>query len=256
MQWIKRITNTVYPCRDAQAHMSPWATIRQGNGQTVARPSANLTALLHSCKFPMSYYIMVISRHYYHATETKNHICTNFRLPPTDYKHFHSKVVFLMLDPHFSSSFTPKPRPPQPQLRKIPHVFHSSQPPSHMMSLPPCFPNLDYLQTTPVISPQDLLFFFLSAQPHVLHTRSQTGSFPLTPGLAIPAEAEAEEGDGTGREASRPWQRTLPRPRRGSASPRRGPRAGRAAPSTTPATPGRPPWRRPGRDGTGRDEAK
>lgn len=107
-----------------------------------------------------------------------------------------------MLDPHFSSSFTPKPRPPQPQLRKIPHVFHSSQPPSNTMSLPPCFPNVDYLQTTPVISPQDLPFFFLSAQPHVLHTRSQTGSFPLTPGLAIPAETEAEEGDGTGREAT------------------------------------------------------
>ena len=136
MQWIKRITNTVYPCRDTQAPMPPYTTIRHGNSKTIARSCANLTALLHGSKLPVSSSLIVISRHYSLATEIKEHIRTNFHLPSPDYKHFPANVFFLMLDPHFSSSLSPKPRPPQPRLKTIP--LRSFIPVTHLL-IPPLY---------------------------------------------------------------------------------------------------------------------
>lgn len=177
-------------------------TVRQWPGQV----QISLLSFLHSHKFPMSSSIMVISRHYQNATETKKHIRTNFHLPPPDYKRFHSKVFFLKLDPHFSSSFTPKPRPPQPQLRKIPQVFHSSQPsfpynlPTALFpkpGLPPNYPS--YLTTAPQVPQVTTLLFPLSPAPCPAHPPSKR-LLPRHSRAGYPQETEAEEGDGAGRE--------------------------------------------------------
>jgi len=186
------------------------STISQGNSQTAARSRANLTAFLHGSQLPVSSSIIVISRHYYLATEIKEHTRTNFHLPQADYKHFSPQRIFphvrppLFHLPHPEATTSPSPPQNYPS-----QVLHPSQPPPHPSSLPPCLPNLDYLQTTPDISPQpnltagpqapqDLAFFIPLSPP--LRPRPQTDSFPLTAGLGSPAETEGEAGEGTGRD--------------------------------------------------------
>lgn len=108
---------------------------------------------LHGSKLPVSSSITVISRHYYPATEIKEHVRINVHLPSPNYKHFPSTVFFLVLDSHFSSSLTPKPRPPQPpsklhSLTSFIPVGYPCDPSTALPSkpgLPPSYPS--YLTT-------------------------------------------------------------------------------------------------------------